>query len=263
MSLLCSGVVLGLELESTDAAINTSNFPKKSFSAARCSSRLPIKKGKNPWLRIVKTKTRSGAVNPQPAGFVDSYYIVPANREKSFAIINQEDSIYNTPTGLEKIDCKNGLIYFRKVIGEPIATNYYRVFDLYTGAEYRSTEGAVTMSPDGKFLLSLSAVDRDQKCGRSNACEINMKLYGCSGKKSRNSDCKLKKETDYLLSAKGDRKATFIPLPVRWNFLKAKNQLKVVIGGSKQSPARIKCDVLPKLKCSTEAPSYYEMAEKN
>jgi hypothetical protein len=71
------------------------------------------------------------------------------------------------------------------------------------------------------------------------------------------------KEITYTVSSKKpNRNATFIPLPVKWKWRKGKNDTTVTIGGSKQSPAQIKCTLLPKYKCTPKGGTYFQMAEK-
>jgi hypothetical protein len=253
---------LAIELDSADSPADPAMFPTAAFSAKQCSASLPIPRGKNPWLKQVKKKVRGSGMDSM-AHEVTSYYVVPAAKAKRFAVINIQDSMYDTATALEKIDCKHGLLYFRKSVGEVAMINYYRVYDLYTGAEYRNTEGAVTMSPDGRYLLSLAALDREQKCGRSGSCEVSMKLYECAGRETKHADCKSKKDITYQVNAKGGKNAAFSVVPVNWNWLKIKNRLTLKIGGSRQSPAKITCTILPKYSCKAEGPKYLEISEKN
>jgi len=223
------------------------DFPATGFSFKNCSSRIPVKKGQNPWLRVEKKKSKPAAMNPAPASWIEHYYVTPTNKTKAFAIHNQEDSIYNSPTTLARIDCKNGLIYFQHVIREPVTTNEIRVFDLVSGTEHKVTEGAVTFSLDGKHLMTASASDQDVKCGRTESCSIQLKFYSCKGRKSQHSECKLEKAYSYTATSRTGR-ALFMPSPIKWK--EKKKDVSVMIGGSRQSPAKIACEVAPKLQCN-------------
>jgi hypothetical protein len=223
------------------------DFPATGFSFKSCSVKIPVKKGQNPWLRIYKKKSKPAAMNPAPASWIESYFVTPSNKTKAFAIHNQEDSIYNSPTTLARIDCKNGLIYFQHVIREPVTTNEIRVYDLVTGTEHKVIEGAVTFSLDGKHLMSASASDQETKCGRSANCNIQLKFYSCKGRKSQHGECKLEKDYSYTATSRSGR-ALFIPSPVKWK--EKKKDVSITIGGSKQSPAKIACEVAPKLHCN-------------
>ena len=227
---------------------NTEEFPVKGFSFRKCSGSIPVKAGKNPWLKVVKKKTKPAPMNPEPSSWVESYFVTPANKEKRFSIVNQEDSIYSSPTTLARIDCKNGLIYFQNLVHEPVPTNIHRVYDLMTGEEYRVTEGAVTISPDGSYLISASAADRDQKCGHSPSCNVDIKIYQCKQRKSHGLPCALYAEKKYSVSKRG-RAASFSPIPLKWYWNRHKKELKATLGGSTSSPSKINCDILPKVSC--------------
>lgn len=243
----------------SESTPNPENFPVTGFSFEACSSRIPVKKNQNPWLRIEKKKSKPAAMNPEPASWTESYYVTPANKAKQFSIVNQEDSIYNAPTTLARIDCKNGLIYFQHLVREPVTTNFHRVFDLVSGVEYKVTEGAVTFSPDGKHLLTASASDQDQKCSYRDSCAVGLKFYSCKGRKTQQNECQLVKEYDYLIHVKGRRPA-FSPVPVKWK--EKRKDVKVILGGSKQSPAKIICDVTPELNCKISSPGKIVVTEK-
>lgn len=242
-------------------SFNPQDFPAKGFSFKQCSEHIPVVKGKNPWLRVDKKKTKPAAMNPNPASWVESYYVSPANREKHFSIVNQEDSVYDVPTTLARIDCKNGLIYFQHVIREPVMTNTYRVLDLISGEEYNVTEGAVTISPDGNYMMTASASDRDQKCGRSPSCEVDINLFQCKKRKTQGSACEPMAEKKYTVSKHG-KAAAFTPLPLKWNWNKFRKELKATLGGSSRSPAKINCNVLPKFNCSVAKKGALEFASK-
>lgn len=229
--------------------VNPQDFPTKGFSFGKCSERIPVKTGANPWLKVAKRKGKKAAMNPDPVSVVESYYVTPANQEKRFSIINQEDSIYDAPTTLARIDCKHGLIYFQHVMREPVPTNQYRVYDLISGEEYRVTEGAVTISPDGSYMMTASASDRDQKCGRSPSCDVDIKLYQCKKRKTQGTACEALSEKKYTVSKHG-KAASFSPLPLKWNWNKHKKELKAVLGGSSRSPSKISCNILPHFNCT-------------
>lgn len=252
-----------IELQETPKGeiTNSEDFPAKGFSFGKCSERIPVKPGKNPWLKVAKKKTKSAPMNPQPSSWVESYFVTPANKEKRFSIINQEDSIYSSPTTLARIDCKNGLIYFQHLVREPVPTNFFRVYDLLTGEEYQVTEGAVTISPDGNYMITASASDRDQKCGRSPSCDVDIKLYQCKQRKSQDTPCTLQSEKKYSVSKHG-KAASFSPLPLKWNWNKHKKELKATLGGSSRSPSKINCNILPKFTCSVVKKGKLEFALK-
>ncbi len=241
--------------------VNPQDFPTKSFSFGTCSERIPVKPGSNPWLRVVKRKGKKAAMNPDPVSTVESYYVTPGNHEKRFSIINQEDSIYDTPTTLARIDCRHGLIYFQHVIREPIPTNQYRVYDLISGEEYQVTEGAVTISPDGSYMITAGAADRDMKCGRSPSCDIDIKLYQCKKRKSQGAACDLQAEKKYTVSKHG-KAASFSPVPLKWNWNKHRKKLKATLGGSSRSPSKINCNVLPAFSCSVAKKGSLEFTAK-
>lgn len=240
---------------------NPQDFPAKGFSFSQCSERIPVKPGKNPWLRVAKRKGKQAPMNPDPVSVVESYYVTPAKHEKRFSIINQEDSIYNTPTTLARIDCKHGLIYFQHVIREPVPTNQYRVHDLVSGEEYNVTEGAVTISPDGSYMITASASDHEQKCGRSPSCEVDIKLYQCKKRKTQGAACEMQAEKKYTISKHG-KAAAFSPLPLKWNWNKHRKELKATLGGSSRSPSKINCSVLPKFNCSVANRGSLEFSSK-
>lgn len=252
-----------IEFQETPKEMSTASvdFPAKGFNFGQCSERIPVRKGKNPWLRVDKKKSKPSAMNPASASWVESYFVTAANTEKHLAIINQEDSIYSSPTTLARIDCKNGLIYFQHLVREPSATNYFRVFDLVTGEEYQVTEGAVTISPDGRYLLTATASDQDQKCGRSANCDVEIKLFQCKLRKSSGTPCALQETKKYSVSRKG-KAVAFAPLPVHWNWNKFKKQLKVSLGGSSRSPSKLKCDVIPKFSCKPAKKGALHFVEK-
>jgi len=240
---------------------NPQDFPATGFSFGKCSERIPVKPGKNPWLKVAKRKGKQAPMNPDPPSVVESYYVTPGNKEKRFSIINQEDSIYNAPTTLARIDCKHGLIYFQNLIREPVPTNQIRVYDLISGEEYRVTEGAVTISPDGSYMLAASASDRDQKCGSSPSCDINIKVLQCKKRKSQGSACEVLAEKKYTVT-KGGKAAAFSVVPVKWNWNKHKKELKATLGGSSRSPSKIICKILPKYSCSVAKKGALEFSEK-
>jgi len=268
--LVPSASVWAVGIQGTDASspapeAKTKDFSKMAFSQKQCTEKIPIPRGRNPWLRIAKRKGKSAGMgmDPMSPSTVESYYITPANKSKRVAVINQEDNVYDSTTNLERIDCKNGLIYFQKTVREPVQTSFYRVFDLFTGEEYAVTEGAVTVAPNGKFLLSVSVSDRDQKCGRTGSCDISMKLFTCSGRKSNKTACKLQTENNYSMSSKEpERNAVFSALPVRWNWNKAKEDLRLTVGGTSKSKSQIRCKVLPKYKCSVANAGPFEFTIK-
>jgi len=237
------------------------DFPTKGFSFSKCSERIPVKRGKNPWLKVVKKQNKSTAMNPAPNSWVESYFVKPANAEKRFSVINQEDSIYSSPTTLARIDCKHGLIYFQHLMREPIPTNTYRVLDLISGEEYQATEGAVTISPDGSYMFTASASDRDQKCGQAPSCDVNIKLYNCKQRKSQGSACTLQAEKKFTVSRHG-KAAAYTPLPLKWKQNKYRKELKATFGGSSRSPAKIICTVLPKFDCGVAQKGSLEFFEK-
>lgn len=233
--------------ESTE---NPQNFPAKVFSFESCSEAIPIKPGKNPWLKIEKKKTKQAPMDPNPPSWVESYYVNPSNKDQRFAIHNQADSIYSSPTTLSRIDCKEGLIYFQNLVREPTPTNFYRVFDLISGSEYKVTEGAVTISPDGKHLMTASASDHDVKCGRTGSCEVSLHFYSCKGRKSKHTTCTHEHEVNYMVTSKGGKNVFFAPVPVKWKEArKAGPDLKVILGGTKKSPASITCEVRSEFAC--------------
>jgi hypothetical protein len=244
-----------------EASINSQDFPQTGFSFSKCSSRIPVKKGKNPWLRVVKKQTKPAPMNPAPVSWTESYFVAPADKEKSFSIINQEDSVYSSPSTLARIDCKNGLIYFQHLVREPTATNFFRVFDLLSGTEYQVTEGAVTISPDGKYMMTTSAQIRDQKCGQSSNCEVSIKLYQCNQRKLQGIPCELQSEKKISVSDHG-RNTSFSPLPLRWNWNKYRKVLDVSIGGYSRSPSRINCSILPKFDCTVAKKGTLEFSFK-
>lgn len=252
LAVVCFAMQSGaIELQETPKGeiTNPQDFPAKGFSFGKCSERIPVKPGKNPWLKVAKKKTKQAPMNPAPVSWVESYYVTPANQEKKFSIINQEDSIYSSPTTLARIDCKHGLIYFQHLVREPVPTNTYRVLDLISGEEYNVTEGAVTISPDGNYMITASASDRDQKCGRSPSCDVDIKLYQCKKRKSQGMACELQSEKKYSVSRHG-KAASFSPLPLKWNWNKYRKELKATLGGSSRSPSKVNCNVLPKFDCS-------------
>jgi len=230
----------------SDSSTPSAKFPSQGFTFSSCSAKIPVKKNTNPWLRVEKKKARKSPMNPEPGSWVESYYVTPAKKEKAFAIVNQEESVYNSPTTLARLDCKNGLIYFQHVIREPAPTNFYRVFDLLTGAEYQVTEGAVTFSPKGESLLVAGASEQNQRCGQAGSCGVQLKFYNCKARKAQQEACTVEKEFNYqVLSSKG--RAFFAAVPVKWQ-AKAKD-LKVTIGGARQSPAKIICTLNPGPNC--------------
>ena len=235
----------------TTSRASAQEFSKTKFTFAQCAGALPLKMSKNPWLRI-KKKT-SG----------ESFYVTPSVGEKTFSILNEEDPIYSAPTTLERIDCKNGFIYFRRSVNEPTITTFHRVYDLVTGHEYAVTEGAVAMAPNGRHLITISSVDRDQKCGRSSNCETNLKLYDCETRKMKKSVCKLVRSTLYSFTGVADRNVEFVALPLKWNWNKSKKTLKLDLGGFKKTQAKIQCAILPKYKCNVEVPKDYQVSIKN
>ncbi|WP_413290292.1 hypothetical protein [Bdellovibrio sp. HCB337] len=246
--------------ESTE---NPEKFPAKAFSFDVCSESIPVKKGKNPWLLIEKKKTKQAPMDPNPPSWVESYYVNPSNKSKQFAIHNQADSIYSSPTTLARIDCKDGLIYFQHLVREPAPTNFYRVYDLISGTEYKVTEGAVTISPDGKHLMTASASDRDQKCGRSGSCEVSLHFYSCKGRKSKHVECTHEHELNYSVTSKTGKAASFAPVPVKWKEpRKNGEELKVILGGSKRSPATITCEVRSGFSCRVSKSKNLEFSKK-
>jgi hypothetical protein len=240
---------------------NPQDFPQHGFTFGKCSERIPVKRGKNPWLKIAKKKGKQAPMNPVLLSWVESYYVTPTHQDKQFSIINQEDSIYDTPTTLARIDCKNGLIYFQHLVREPIQTNMYRVYDLVTGEEYNVVEGAVTISPDGGYMLTASASDREQKCGHSPSCDVDIKLYQCKKRKSQGAACELQAEKKYVVSKHG-KAAAFSPLPLKWNWNKYRKKLKATLGGSSRSPAKINCNILPQFQCSIAKKGALEFTPK-
>lgn len=243
--------ILPLLLIMTASISFAQEFSKTGFSSAKCAGGLPVKKSKNPWLKI------------QKQGSGEAYHVTPTDKSKTFSILNVEDPIYNAPTNLERIDCKNGLIYFRRSVSEPVTTTTHRVYDLITGSEYIVTEGAVAMAPDGIHLMTVSSTDRDQKCGRSANCETSFKIFECRERKSKKFPCETLKSAVYTFTGSEDHNVEFATLPMKWIWNKPKKNLTLSLGGFKKSQAKIQCTILPKYKCNVEVPKYYQVSIKN